>query len=560
MPQSRLFGVEDRPGLPYALALAVQHALLALVFLVYPLAAAQQIGLSASDTERFLTAVVLSIGVATCLHGFRKPVGSGALAVEIPTPAFLPAAVLAGSAGGLSMLAGISLVSGLVELLFAGALQRLRRLFPAEVCGVAVLLLGMSLARPGILNVLVPLDGLPVLRSTPVAVASVTLATITALSVFARGRLKLLALATGVIAGIGLWGLLEPDSAGHWSAIHDTAWIGLPDVTFGKASFAPQLLPLCVVMAILLCVDNVGMLIGIQRQQDAGWQRIDIAQARSGIRVSAIGDLAGGLLGGMPTGISSANISLAHATGTIARRISLFTGLLLLAAAFSPKAVQLVSLIPRPVVGAVMIYAAAYMLVSGMALFLGRLLDERRMFVVGFSIVIGLGPLLTPGLFDTAPEFLRPVLDSPLALGSFSAILLTQFLRLGTARRLVIPLSLPDSRNEMIQELYANTAIREGLTTLGEAVCASRATVQRAIDVTAEWIACLTTNGCIEGSMEVAASFHDDHLDITLAYEGRALPAQDPTHPLTRLREHVDSLSTQIHGRRQCLSLGFESA
>lgn len=553
-PQRHLYGVEDRPRPPHAIALSAQHALLALIFLVYPLAAAQQIGLSPGDTEKFLTAVILSIGGATFLHGFRAPLGSGALAVEIPTPAFLPTAVLAGSAGGLSMLAGMSLVSGIVELFFAGALRRLRALFPAEVCGVAVVMLGLSLVRPAILNTLVTDAGMSIIRPVPLAVAALTLATITVIAIFATGRLKLLALGGGLLAGIGLAWLLGLAGGSHWSALDQAPWLGVPAVDIGTAGFSLELLPLCVVMALILGIDNVGMLIGIQRQMDPAWSRIDMKQAGSGIRVSAIGDLLAGILGGMPTGISSANISLAHATGAIARRISLLTGVMLIVAAFSPKAIKAVSLIPKPVVGAVMLYAAAYMLVSGMTLFLGRLLNERRMFVVGFSIVLGLGPVLVPGLFSEAPESLRPILESPLALGSFCAILLTQLLRLGAASKLGIVIALPDSHNEMVQELVCNKAIRAGLVRLGASVGAARPAVYRAIDVTSECIGWLKVNGYIDGNVQLSASFVDSQLDITLAYDGRPPPAEGASPSPFR----VDALSMRSHGSHQHLTLRFE--
>lgn len=567
--QRQMYGVESRPRLPHALALSTQHALLALVFLVYPLAAAQQIGLSPGDTEKFLVAVILSIGGATFLHGFRQPVAGGALAVEIPTPAFLPTAVLAGGAGGLPLLAGMSLVSGIVGLFFAGTLNRLRSLFPAEVCGVAVVMLGLSLVRPGLLNIVASPTGLPMIQAGPLAVATLTLATITVIAIFATGRLKLLALGTGMLVGIGLAALLGLTNSGYWDPLAQSSWLGVPAVDLGAAQFSLELVPLCVVMGLILNIDNVGMLIGIQRQMEPGWSRLDTNQASRGLRVSAVGDLLAGALGGMPTGISSANVSLAHATGAIARRISHFTGILLLAAAFSPKAINAVALIPKPVVGAVMLYAAAYMLVSGMTLFLGRLLDERRMFVVGFSIVLGVSPMVVPDMFAQASPLLRPVLESPLALGSFCAILLTQLLRIGAAAKAEIAVSLPDSDNEMMQELVCNKAIRAGLVKLGATVGAARPAVYRAIDLTSEWVGWLKVNGYIQAGVHLTASFVENQLNIMLTYDGRPAPlsgtqnyptagAAERDRTLERLQGQVDSISARGHGTRQHLTMRFD--
>ncbi|MEN9706249.1 MAG: hypothetical protein RLZZ393_2128 [Pseudomonadota bacterium] len=557
-----MYGVEDHPRPAHALALGLQHALLALVFLVYPLAAAQQIGLSVSDTQKFLVAVVLSIGAATCLHGIRRPVGTGALAVEIPTPAFLPTAVLAGSTGGIAMLAGMSLVSGVVELFFAGALRRIRSLFPAEVCGVAVMMLGLSLVRPGILNVFGTPGSEPAFAATPLAVAAVTLATIASIALFGSGRIKLLALGGGVLAGTSLSWVTGLAGSRHWAPLAASGWIGTPDLEIGTAALKPELLPLCIVMALILAIDNVGMLIGIQRQANPGWSRIDVQQAGSGIRVSSIGDLIAGLLGGMPTGISSANISLAHATGAVARRISFITAALLVLAAFSPKAIKAVSMIPRPVVGAVMVYAAAYMLVSGMTLFLGRLLNERRMFVVGLSIVVGLCPAVAPTLFTAVSPTLRPILESPLALGSFCAILLTQLLRIGAAKKAELTVELPSSENEMVHELSFNKAIRPTLLELGASAGASRPAVYRAIDVSSEIVACLKVAGHIGHRVTVVASFVDSRLQLTLGYDGDPPPAVDSSRPddvLQRLYAQTDVMARQRGANRSELTVAFDS-
>lgn len=567
--QRHLYGVEGRPPLPHALALGAQHALLALVFLVYPLAAAQQIGLSAGDTEMLLAAVILSTGGATILHGFRQPVGSSALAVQIPTPAFLQTEVLAGSMGGLPLMAGMSLVTGVVGLFFSSALRRLRALFPAEVCGVAVVMLGLSLIRPGFLNIVASPTDLPMIQGEPLAVATLTLATITVIAIFATGRLKLLALGSGMLVGIGLAWLLGLTGHGYWDPLLQSPWAGVPAVDIGAAHFSLELLPLGIVMALILSIDNVGMLIGIQRQMDPGWSRLDMNQASRGIRSSAVGDLLAGALGGMPTGISSANVSLAHATGAIARRISYLTGILLLAAAFSPKVIKVVALIPKPVVGAVMLYAAAYMLVSGMTLFLGRLLNQRRMFVVGFSIVLGVAPMVVPSMFSEVSPLLRPILESPLALGSFCAIVLTQLLRIGSASKVEVSVPLPDSDNEMMQELVCNKAIRAHLVKLGASVGAARPAVYRAIDLTSEWVGWLKVNRYINADVHLTASFVDSQLDVVLAYEGRPPPLHgkrqsaaadtgEAVPTLERLQGQVDALSIRSNGLHQQLMLRFE--
>ena len=87
-------GVNDSVPWSELVLVAAQHAVLILAFLVYPLAAAQQLGLSESHTAQFITACVVSAGLATMIHFVPRPWGSGVLAIEVPTPIFLPASVI----------------------------------------------------------------------------------------------------------------------------------------------------------------------------------------------------------------------------------------------------------------------------------------------------------------------------------------------------------------------------------------------------------------------------------------------------------------------------------
>jgi xanthine/uracil permease len=568
-----LYGIDDRPSLPATCLLGVQHAVLALVFLVYPLAVAQELGLDSTATLGFLTACVLAIGLSTALHFFRPSIGSGSLAVEIPTPIFLPTAILAGSAGGLPAIAAISLLSGLTELAFARVLRHVRALFPAEVCGIAVMMLGISIIRPGMANAFGLGSGHELMHLSSLAVSSATLATMAAISIFGSQRIKLLALAGGLLMGVVLSSRLGLFAADAWSRIVDAPVVAFPHFMAAVPHLEWSMVPLGIVMALVLSVDNIGMLVGIQRQVDPAWHKIDLRQTSGGIQVSGIGDLLAGLFGGMPTGISSANVGLAHATGAVSRVISLAAGASLLAAAFAPKIILALSLVPRPVVGAIMVYAAIYMVVSGMSLILNRMLNDRRIFVIGFSIVLGLSSALLPSVYQEMPVILRPILESPLAVSTLSAMLLTQLFRFGAALKTSFKVELSDTRNESLQEMAVNQSLRRVLVGLGADVGADKGLVDRAIDVTAELVAAMRIVGCVEGAVHFSARLEDARVEISLRYEGLPIPVTEqleesstqtaiPGSPLghvLQLSRHVDRLAVSSHGAQQSLLLIYQS-
>jgi xanthine permease XanP len=563
---------DQRISVGETLVLGAQHAVIALVFLVYPLAAAQQIGLDLVSTERFLTACVFGMGMATCLHYFRAPIGSGSLAVEISTPIFLPTVVMAGAAGGLPLLAAVSLLCGTVEVVFARALKRVKSLFPAEVCGIAVMMLGVSIIKPGMTNALGLHTADAVVQWPAIVTAVTTLSSIVAVSILGSPRLKLLAIAVGLLAGVVVARLCGSFDASAEQALSATSWLAWPELMISVPKVSVELIPIAIVMALVVSVDNLGMLIGIQRQRDASWRKLDLVQAAGGIQVSGLGDIISGIFGGMPTGISSANVALAHATGSVARIVSLGTGILLVATAFAPKVLVALTTVPRPVVGAVMVYSAVYMVTSGMGLIHGRMLSDRRIFVIGFSLVMGLTSALLPGAYSHVTPLLRPIFLSPLATSTLAAMSLTYLLSFGAVARASFEVRFSDSPNESLQEFEINKTLRLPLERLGAEVGADRESLDRSIDVTAEYLAALRVMGVVRGPVQLLARFDDSRFNVSLTYTGDPPPlatvdaaemsvADDARehHRLKRIASNINRLSTAEKSGTQTVDLVFEA-
>jgi xanthine permease XanP len=60
-------------------------------------------------------------------------------------PAYVPVSILAVKTGGLPLLAGMNLVSGLFAVVLSHLMGRLRPFFPAEVTGTIVMMVGFAL-------------------------------------------------------------------------------------------------------------------------------------------------------------------------------------------------------------------------------------------------------------------------------------------------------------------------------------------------------------------------------------------------------------------------------
>ena len=150
-PANLTYGLEDRPPLLLTLLLGLQHTLamsstLVLVAVVLPSAA-----WPTSVAQNVVRLSMIGVGVGTILQATNRfGVGSGYLCPQLLGPAFLPASLVAVKTGGLALLYGMTIVTGLFQAILSRFLQRMRAAFPTEVVGVVVAMVGVVLIPLGV--------------------------------------------------------------------------------------------------------------------------------------------------------------------------------------------------------------------------------------------------------------------------------------------------------------------------------------------------------------------------------------------------------------------------
>ena len=510
------FGRFAKPPVLTASAMAAQHAGLALLFLLYPVVVAREIGLDLAATADFLTATLLAMAIGTFLQSLRAPVGSASLAVMIPTPALIGPIVVAGQEGGMPLICGMMLVLALTSLLMSRVLPYIRMLFPPEVCGVVVVLLGVALAQPalrritgageityGVHDAQTALFGSG--RPDYLIVGLSTLAVIVILSVYSKGWPRLFSIAIGVVAGCIIAWLLGLGVHSEVASSTARGMFGLPHATLTMPSFSFTLMPLFIALGVILSIDDLGVLIGIQKLNDPKWRAIDTEHGSRGIQVTSITGFVAGTLGGQGLGVSSANVGLCVATGTSARVVGIYVGAILFAAAFVPGLIDWIPSIPDPVVGAILCYTSAYMLVAGMELILSRLLSTRRMFVIGFSLLLGLSPGLMPGLYSGLPQTLNELFHSPLAVGAISAVALNLLFQIGNSQTANLTFLDREDPLQFIRDRYQD---------IGKEWGAGRDIVERATANTLELVETLLMRGVQSTDLSVTLKKNDLGLKV----------------------------------------------
>ena len=517
-PRGMMFIANENPGRRLTLVTGAQHALVVLMLVIYTVIVGREIGLADAELRGFVTLEIVVMGLATLLQSLTTRFSAGHLVVHAPSTVSMAGFIAVASTFGIEAAAGGLIIAACVVLLLSRVLSHLQVFFPPEVSGVLLLLLGLTLVESGVRR----FTGLDAGHIDPTAavIAMTTLGSIIAVSVWTPGKLRVFAVAIGTSAG-----LVAAVVLGRFGQPELTAMMQQPFFAIPLDSYRPPMptfelaavLPI-VLIQVISSMDSIGGGVAIDKINHGNWRRADMPMISRLVGGLSLGMLLNGLTGTPSIGTSSANIGLAHVTGVAARRVGTVAGLFLLGIAFLPQIAAFVIQIPQPVVGAIIVYTAGYMMVAGMELILSRLLNSRRLFMVGMSLTTGASILLIPELTAELPADLRPVLGSGLMLGALTAIGLTAFFRIGISRRGEI----------MLDGLHSLQDATDFLEERGADWGARRDVVSRAATTVGEAVETLYGGGLVDGPIRLSASFDEYKLVLLMDYPGRALSFNTP--------------------------------
>jgi len=177
-----------------------------------------------------------------------------------------------------------------------------------------------------------------------------------------------------------------------------------------------------------------GNLILCEKINDAQWSRPDIRRIGDGLMADAIAVTASGVFGGVASDTSASNVALSNATGATSRWIGFGAGGLFILLGFSPKLSAVLSIMPTPVMGAIIVFVASFMIVSSLQIILSSKPDTRKTFVIGIPLIFGLSLQAVPELYAQVVPWLRPLFGSALTLATVLAVMLNLLLRIGDGK------------------------------------------------------------------------------------------------------------------------------
>ncbi len=384
--------------------------------------------LSADQIAFLISADLFVCGVASFIQsvgiwkfGIRLPLMMGVTFAAVP-----PMLVMVQNPNlGLQGMFGAIIVAGVVAMLMAPVVGRLVRLFPPVVTGTVITVTGLNLIPVGVNWIAGRGEAAGSLSN--LAISVFVLSIIIAITKYARGFLRNIAVLVGIAGGFlvsTMLGLVD------FSRLGDAAWLAMiTPFHFGWPIFdVGSILALSIIMVVVM-IETTGMMLAVAEMVG---KKVGTEDVTRGLRVDGLGTFIGGIFNTFPYVTYSQNVGLVGVTGIKSRWVCACAGAIMVVLALFPKLSMLFALIPQSVLGGAGIVMFGMVVATGIQVLAGvdykGTSGRNNLFIVAVSVVIGLMPMVNGKVFSRLPEWLSPFTHSGIVLAALAALLLNLYL------------------------------------------------------------------------------------------------------------------------------------
>jgi xanthine permease XanP len=518
----------DVPPTGVTLLNALQYVAVTSSFLVFPLIIAREAHAPTAVADSMLSWSMLVLAIGTTLQALPKgPIGSGYLAPSVMTAVYVGPSLEAARIGGLALVSGMTLFGGMLEAAVSKSLNRLRSVLPPELAGLVIFLVGMSNGVVGLRYLLQP-DSTIQLGPPHWIVAGVTLAVMVAANVWSRGVLGLSCALVGMVVGYAVAVVIGLLPVRELAEITTLAPLALPNINHIAWSFDATLLLPFTIAALANTLKAAALLTASQRLLDADWKRPDLAPISRGVLADGITTMVSGVFSVFGVNVSASSVGLTAATGVASRRVAYATSAIFAVLAFLPMVTRVLALMPSPVVGATLVFTSCAILKNGIETIAARLYDTRKTLVVGLAIMAGLAVEAFPGVFNSLPVSIHPVVSSSLVFGTLVGFVLNFCFQIGQRKRETLTVDSANLDTAVLRRFIEERGSQWGARR--DVVLRAEFAVQELADTIAHTCKAL-------GPMTLCARFDEFNLDIELRYAGDKLEVAETRPSLEEIAE-----------------------
>lgn len=419
-------GIDERLPVGSAMVYGLQHILAMFAGIIaVPLIVGTAIGLSQAELTILIQGAMLASGIGTLIQtlGFRR-VGSR-LPIAMGTAfVFIAPMITVGGTFGLPAIFGAAIVGGIVELLAASVLPKVRHWFSPLVTGTVVSLVGLGLIPVGFGWAA---GGSGDLFGKPLSyiIAGLVLAVILLINRLFKGFVQSVSIVVAIAVGYLLaaaFGILD------LSHVSEAKWVALPKIfAFGPPKFYLSAILVMLVAQFASMLETIGdvFAVGAVTRREVKEQELQGAVAADGIV-----DSLAAVVNGLPVTSFTQNIGVIGITGVASRFAVAAGGGILVVMGLFPKLAGVISAMPSPVLGGAGIVMFGAIAVAGiMQIASVPRFGQREVLIVATAMALGLGFGLHPeGALDGLPSGLKVFLESGVAVGGVAVILLERLL------------------------------------------------------------------------------------------------------------------------------------
>jgi xanthine permease XanP len=417
-----VYPLESRPPVLETCFVGLQHALAMFVGIITPpLIIAAGLGLSKEDTSFFVSMALFASGISTVTQVMRVgPVGTGLLSVQGTSFSFVGPALAAGAAGGIPLMLGMSILAAPVEIILSFVLGFARRLFAPVVTGTSVMMIGFSLIHVGMTNFAGGAGAKDFGSGRNLGLGLLVIVMIIVLNRFGRGIAR-----TGAVTfGLGA-GYLIAAIAGvvNFGPVRDVGWLLFPTPFHYGLSFDLRFLAPFAFTYLITTLESVGDITATsQVSGEPVSGPLYLQRVRGGVLADGLNSILAAVFNSLPNTTFAQNNGVIQLTGIASRVVGYATAVILMALGLMPKLGALVAVMPPAVLGGATVVLFGLVAMAGVRIVAHEGFSGRTMLILAVACGLGLGVETVPGAVAQLPEAWRPILGSPLIVGTMTAL------------------------------------------------------------------------------------------------------------------------------------------
>lgn len=403
------------------LSLGLQHVLAMYGgAIVVPLIVGGAIGLTQQQLTYLVAIDLFMCGIATLLQVWKNRFfGIGLPVVLGCTFTAVGPMIQIGSSYGVSSIYGSIIVAGLMIVILSKYLGKLVRFFPPLVTGSVVTIIGITLI-PVAMKDLAGGEGSADFGSlSNLALGFGVLVLIILLYRFTTGFMRSVSVLAGLIVGTiaaSFMGKVD------FSGVRDEAWVHVPHFFyFGMPTFDLTAILTMFLVLLVGIVESTGVYFAVS---DICKEEVTEKDLAGGYRAEGLAITLGGLFNAFPYTAYSQNVGLLQLSGVRTKSVVFAASGILIVLGLIPKIAAITTVIPSPVLGAMV--AMFGMVISSGIKILSEvdLQKQENLLIIACSIGMGLGVTVVPDLFAQLPEGIQILTGNGIVAGSFTAIIL----------------------------------------------------------------------------------------------------------------------------------------